>query len=515
MYVKNIHTLIWLLLVAFFIGGCSVNPVTGRSELSFGEEWELDVGKKAYLPYRQLQGGDYVVDPTVQDYVNEVGQRLARVSDRKLPYEFIVLNNSVPNAWALPGGKIAINRGLLTELASEAELAAVLGHEIVHAAARHGAVAQVRRLGLDGLVIGAAIAGGSSVYGQAASVGAQLVNQKYGRGDELESDEYGMLYMSRAGYDPAAAIDLQQTFVRLSEGRQSDWISGLFASHPPSQQRVSQNRATAARLPQGGEIGADRYKKALDTLLKSKPAYLAYDESYQAYTDENYIESRRLLEKARSIEPREALFDLLDGDLHAALGDRKSALKSYNRAVNKYPDFFASLANRGALQYEMGNTPAAKKDLAASLKLLPGFAVTHYTLGRIALDEGDRQQALKHFSTGARSKSKAGEQSYVALLKLDLGNNPHKYIKARVAAVSSGELVLNIANSTSVPIRNIVVDIQLRDHSGRRSNIRREYGQTLAANKRVSMGTGISVSDLSSASARVVHASLPQSIEQS
>ena len=63
-------------------------------------------------------------------------------------------------------------------------------------------------------------------------------NQKYGRDDELESDEYGMLYMSRAGYDPAAAIDLQQTFVRLSEGRRSDWLSGLFASHPPSQQRV-------------------------------------------------------------------------------------------------------------------------------------------------------------------------------------------------------------------------------------------------------------------------------------
>jgi hypothetical protein len=77
-------------------------------------------------------------------YVNEVGQKLAAVSKRKLPYEFVVLNSSVPNAWALPGGKIAVNRGLLTELKNEAELAAVLGHEIVHAAARHGAKAQER-----------------------------------------------------------------------------------------------------------------------------------------------------------------------------------------------------------------------------------------------------------------------------------------------------------------------------------------------------------------------------------
>ena len=86
-----------------------------------------------------MQGGAYVVDPELNRYVREVGARLARASDRALPYEFVVLNNSTPNAWALPGGKIAVNRGLLVELDNEAELAAVLGHEIVHAAARHGA----------------------------------------------------------------------------------------------------------------------------------------------------------------------------------------------------------------------------------------------------------------------------------------------------------------------------------------------------------------------------------------
>ena len=126
MFAKKIHALFWSLILAVFISGCTTNPVTGKKEISFGEEWELNTGKQAYLPYRQMQGGDYVVDPQVEEYVNEVGQRLARVSDRKLPYEFNVLNSSVPNAWALPGGKIAINRGLLTEMGSEAELAAVL-----------------------------------------------------------------------------------------------------------------------------------------------------------------------------------------------------------------------------------------------------------------------------------------------------------------------------------------------------------------------------------------------------
>src|SRR5690606_10441616 len=155
------------------------------------------------------------------------------VSDRKLPYEFVVLNNSVPNAWALPGGKIAVNRGLLTHLESESELAAVLGHEIVHAAAGHSANQMERGMLLQGLVLGTAIASSDSDYGQlfvmGANVGAQLVNLKYGRDAELEADHYGMVYMSRAGYDPEGAVKLQKTFVKLNEERRSDWLTGLFS----------------------------------------------------------------------------------------------------------------------------------------------------------------------------------------------------------------------------------------------------------------------------------------------
>src|SRR5690606_33080934 len=129
-----------LLLLLLGLTACAVNPVTGKREIVLvGEETEIRMGEQNYLPMQQSQGGEYDIDPALTEYVQGVGQKLAAVSDRDLPYEFVVLNNSVPNAWALPGGKIAINRGLLTELESEAELAAVLGHEIVHAAAGHSA----------------------------------------------------------------------------------------------------------------------------------------------------------------------------------------------------------------------------------------------------------------------------------------------------------------------------------------------------------------------------------------
>ncbi len=506
MLAKKFKAFFISLFIAVFLAACATNPVTGKRELSLvGEEWELNVGKQAYSPYRQAQGGDYIVDPGVEEYINEVGQRLAAVSDRKLPYEFNVLNSSVPNAWALPGGKIAINRGLLTELNSEAELAAVLGHEIVHAAARHGAKAQTRGIGSQLAVIGVAIAGGQG-YGQAASIGAQLFNQKYGRSAELESDEYGMLYMSRAGYDPTAAIDLQQTFVRLSEGRKADWVSGLFASHPPSQQRVAKNRETAAKLPQGGEMGTDRYKKRLRTLFKTKPAYDAYDEAIKAANKGNFDKARSLVKKAKKLEPRESLFDLLDGDLAAEQGRRQAAMSSYNRAVTKNPDFFAPLAKRGALKYDMGNTSAAKKDLQRSLGLLPGYDVTHYTLGRIALDEGNTREAIKQFQTASRSKSKIGKKSYAELLRLDLPNNPHKYIQARAASAGNGELVVRVGNATTVPIRNIVVEIQIKDKSGRTRNFRRDLRGTLAAKKQTTIGTGVNAANLTAANARVINA---------
>ena len=134
------RSFISFLVLAISLTGCSVNPVTGDRELVLvSDSQELQMGEQNYVPMQQSQGGQYDVDPALTQYVQNVGNKLAAVSDRPLPYEFVVLNNSVPNAWALPGGKIAINRGLLTELESEAELAAVLGHEVVHAAARHTA----------------------------------------------------------------------------------------------------------------------------------------------------------------------------------------------------------------------------------------------------------------------------------------------------------------------------------------------------------------------------------------
>ena len=303
--------LISVLLLALF--GCAVNPVTGKNELSFmSAQQEIAVGEKNYRPSRQSQGGDYYLNPKLQAYVAGVGRKLAAVSGQPdLPYDFVVLNNSVPNAWALPGGKIAINRGLLVYLEDESQLAAVLAHEVVHAAARHGAQQMTRgtltSVGLAAVAIGAQGQQGEQLYGQASQLGTAAWMAKYGRDDELESDYYGMEYMARAGYEPQGAVELQRTFVKLSEGKQADFISGLFASHPPSAKRVQANIAKAKTLPSGARY-RDRYQAAIAPLKKDAKAYLAQDKAMASLKNKEAKAALRYLDGAVALQPREAAF---------------------------------------------------------------------------------------------------------------------------------------------------------------------------------------------------------------
>ncbi|MDX1380015.1 MAG: M48 family metalloprotease, partial [Xanthomonadales bacterium] len=261
-----------------------------------------------------------------------------------------------------------------------------------------------------------------SQAGQQAAVllpqlGAQLVTQKYSRDAERESDLYGMQYMSAAGYDPRGAVSLQETFVRLAENRRQDWLSGLFASHPPSQERVARNREIAESLPSGGELGRERYQRAIATLKSDQPAYDAYQEAGQALADENTRDARRLVRRAIELEPREPLFHVLAGDIASAEEDQREAYGHYDRAVDLYPDLFYSRMQRGEILYDRGDRAAAQRDLEHSVKLLP-TAKAHYLLGNIARDGGRRDDARQHYGVAAQSDSRYGQAARAELQRL-------------------------------------------------------------------------------------------------
>ena len=486
---------IFLLLSLALLTACSVNPVTGKTELILlSTAQEIEMGKQNYVPMQQSQGGQYDIDPALTAYVQRVGNKVAAQSGVDLPYEFVVLNNSVPNAWALPGGKIAINRGLLTELESEAELAAVLGHEAVHAAARHSARQQSRAMILQAGVIGTAVAASDSDYGGLIAGGANLLAQaglaKYGRGAELESDRYGMEYMSQAGYDPQGAVELQETFVRLSEGRKTDWLSGLFASHPPSLERVEANKATAAKLPEGGFQGRAEYSAALARTMQLKPAYEAYDEGRKALGEKKTDVALAKADEALGLFDGEANFHALRGDVRLLEDNYDWAVTNYTRAIERRDDFFYYHLQRGIARKEAGNPAAAVSDLERSLELLP-TAPAHYALGQIARDRGDFPTAVQHFKVVAQSGGDYGKAATAELVTLDLPANPADYIASGCSADGNGRLVVSVRNDTPVQVEGIEVAVAYADSGGRQQQQRFSINGQLPPGQVASVNTGM------------------------
>ncbi len=420
---SRLYTVIIAGLAVFWLSSCTVNPVTGEKQLSWiSEGEELAMGAEQYEPTQQTQGGQFYLDPELGLYVQQVGQKLAAVSDRPdLPYEFVVLNSGVPNAWALPGGKIAINRGLLTELEDEAQLASVLGHEIVHAAARHS----VQRLQQSTLIsigvagLGFAISDNewASLIMGGAAMGAQLALAQYGQSDELESDRYGIQYMKAAGYDPQAAVELQEVFVRLSEGRNPGFIEGMFATHPPSQKRVRENQELVNKIGAGGYRGRDTYQKKLAFLRSRQPAYDAYDESRKLAGNEQYDAALSKVNEAIRIEPEEAAFYSLRGRLYQAQDKLEKAAADFDKATTLYPEMFSYQLNNGLNALALNQLDKAKGHLEAANETVP-TSIAFLRLGDVAARQGRKDEAARYYSTAAKAGGDVGAEAKRKLAEL-------------------------------------------------------------------------------------------------
>jgi predicted Zn-dependent protease len=274
------------LLCLTLLAGCAtqVNPVTGRSERSVMDEpTEIAEGKKAHAQVLQEYG--VYQNPKLQGYVNALGQKLAQHSHRsQLEWHFTVLDSPEINAFALPGGYVYVTRGIMAYMESEADLAGVIGHEIGHVSARHGAQRATRQqtagLGvLAATVLGAVLeAGGVGGATQAASGIAQNVAAgniaKYGRDQELQADGLGAEYLSRSNYDPKNMVDVidvlknQERFAEdaaKAKGRAAPAKDNWLASHPSNDLRLQQIKEIAARYPgRYDDDGRLRYLAAIN-----------------------------------------------------------------------------------------------------------------------------------------------------------------------------------------------------------------------------------------------------------
>jgi len=464
MSVKRIKVIYLLLLTMLFITSCSVNPVTGQNEfLLMSKQQEITLGEKNYSPSRQAQGGDYYLDAELQGYVAEVGKKLATFSAQPdLPFEFVVINNSVPNAWALPGGKIAINRGLLMYLEDEAQLAAVLSHEIVHAVARHSA-AQMSRgtlLSLGVMAVGVTVKENRNdqLYSLASQAGAAAWLAKYGRDDELEADYYGMNYMAQAGYDPEGAVELQETFVSLSNDKATSFLSGLFASHPPSMKRVEANRIKAKTLP-SGDRGRTRFQTAIRQLKKDELAYEAAEKAKEALQKDDPRSALSSLDKAIALQPNEFSFWVLRGKAWKALNKRDNADKAFSTAIRKNPDHFSGYLERGILRHDKGEREKGLTDIKLSYALLPTPAASYY-LGEAEMSAKNYAKAEDYFYLAANARGNIGDLSRKSLQIAQQQLYPERYISAELVFNPAGDIAVSLINNATVSIAYIQLQIR-------------------------------------------------------
>jgi predicted Zn-dependent protease len=233
---------------AALVGGCQVNPATGKSiyaPLSASDQ--LKMGEEA-APQLTQEFGGAVKDQQLQAYVTQVGKKLAAQTESNypsLPWEFTLLDSPVVNAFSIPGGKVFMTRGLMEKMTNEAQLAGVLGHEIGHVTAQHVAqqVGQAQILQGLGTVAGLAVSeGGSGSAGSlgqllmpALNVGGQLYMLKFSRTDETQADALGMRYMTKAGYNPKAQMQVMEILKSLGGGG-----AEFLQTHPLPETRIKQ-----------------------------------------------------------------------------------------------------------------------------------------------------------------------------------------------------------------------------------------------------------------------------------
>ena len=251
--------------------GCATNPATGETQLSLiGEEQEIQMGREAAAQVEAQMG--LVDDPELQRYVSRIGQRLAAASERPdLPWRFQVVDDPTVNAFALPGGFIFVTRGIMAAFMSEAELAAVLGHEIGHVTARHSVEQMSQQQLFGGLAgLGAVVFDLGSIAQGVLGTGLSLLFLQYSRDDERQADDLGLRYMVREGFAPQEMLDVFQTLERVGEASGGGGTPGWLATHPAPEdrfQRISAAiEADTIRLADP-IVHRDEYLRMIDGLV--------------------------------------------------------------------------------------------------------------------------------------------------------------------------------------------------------------------------------------------------------
>jgi predicted Zn-dependent protease len=258
--------------LALLLACATTGPGGKRSLILIPTEQELAIGLSMSEQVEQQEA--ILADTVWRNYVSDVGRKIVAVCDRRdIEYHFRIIESDQVNAFAAPGGYIYFYTGLLRMMENEAELAAVMAHEVSHVVARHS----VQRVqAAMGVALAYELAFGDdagTAINAAVNIGMGLLFAGYSRGNERQADEYGIYYMHQAGYDPRAAVTMFEKLAAAGDSAPSDFFEGMARSHPETQERISNAHAQIAGyqpLRSGLVMNRNRYQKMLARLPAPK-----------------------------------------------------------------------------------------------------------------------------------------------------------------------------------------------------------------------------------------------------
>jgi beta-barrel assembly-enhancing protease len=383
---------LWLSAGAAFgiLSGCATNPVTGNSQLMLMSENDEIRADRQSSPHQFSTDYGKSQDTRLNRYIDATGQSIAALTHRaEMPYSFQCVNATYVNAYAFPGGSIAMTRGILLELENEAELAALIGHELGHVNARHTAEQMSKSVLIQGVVGGIAAYAGSvsSVYGQLAQtlgmVGSGALLASYSRDNEREADALGLRYMVQAGYGANGFIGLMDMLRGMSRHK-SNAFELMFATHPMSDERyetaeqmVNENYRNAKT----GPLYRERYMDNTSGLRSIRPAIKEMQKGEELMGKQKYPEAETHFRKALKTAPDDYAGLAMLSKCLLAQNQYQAAEKTAERAKAVYPQEAQAVHLSGFSKIRLKQFGRAYQDFSRYDKLLPGNPNTAFFKG--------------------------------------------------------------------------------------------------------------------------------------
>ncbi|MGD9870653.1 MAG: M48 family metalloprotease [Thauera sp.] len=401
------------------LSGCATSPVTGKSILVGMSEAQERQTDAQVAPHQFSQDLGAIQDESVNRYVADLGQRMGLLTHRpQMPYSYRVLNANYVNAYTFPGGAMGVTRGILADLDDEAQLAALLGHELGHVNARHAAQRQGQSMLAQAAIVGLNVAAQDSNWGGLVGIGSQIgasaLLASYSREHEREADALGQEYLVKAGYPATGMVRLHQLLVSEEKSAPS-LLQTMFSTHPMSRERMQAAQAAADsryRISNSLDARRERFMDSTASLRRIRPTIDACKNGETAMAAKQYAKAQAEFQTALARTPRDYASNLRMAQCLQAQGQTAKAVNYADNAREIYPQEAQAYKVAGVLALQQRDAGRAFQHLDRFDRLLPGDAGITFLKGVSLEGMGNRQAAAQHYVAYLRQSQQGNAAQY-------------------------------------------------------------------------------------------------------